>query len=186
MQKDRYTIKAKREGYNARSVYKLFDINNRYNLVKRGDLVLDLGCWPGSWLQACLELKAKPVGVDLRETKVEGAFTITGDITKKEVFDKIKGFGGFDVVLSDLAPSTTGNIEIDQFWSYELSKMAFLIARNVLKLGGNFLVKIFQGKESEILLNELKKSFRFVKAYKPEASKKRSKEIYYVCLGYRG
>jgi len=185
MQKDKLTIKAKSEGYNARSVYKLFEINKRYNLIKKNDLVLDLGCWPGSWLQACLEIDAKPVGVDLRETKINGAETLVADVNEDEIFLLLKN-KKFDVVLSDLAPHTSGHREQDQYLSYELSCRAFDIAKKVLKSNGNFLVKIFQSEEAGELLKELRKSFNFVKSVKPDASKKRSKEIYFLCLGYRG
>ena len=75
MMKDKLTLKAKSEGYEARSVYKLVEINRKYKLIRREDNVLDLGCWPGSWLQACLEIGAKPLGIDLKETKILGAET---------------------------------------------------------------------------------------------------------------
>jgi len=185
MQKDRFTQKAQAHGYLARSVYKLFAINQKYRLIRKGDNVLDLGCWPGSWLQACLQFRARPVGIDLRETTIKGAEAYIGDVTQDKVFMLLKD-RKFDVVLSDLAPSTSGHREQDQYLSYELSKRAFFIAKNVLKHNGNFLVKIFQSKEADELLKELKKSFNFVKSAKPEASKKRSKEIYYVCFGYNG
>src|SRR3989344_7678744 len=189
MQKDKLTIKAKSEGYKARSVYKLLDINKKYKLIKKSDFVLDLGCWPGSWLQACMEMQAGVIGVDLRDTKINGAETYKMDVMDKGFIGLLKGKikdKRFDAVLSDLAPNTTGHIEADQYRSYELSERAFEAAKAVLKPGGNFLAKIFQGKEADDFLAELRKWFKFVKAVKPEGSKKRSREIYYVCTGYKG
>lgn len=185
MMKDKLTLKAKSEGYEARSVYKLVEINRKYKLIRREDNVLDLGCWPGSWLQACLEIGAKPLGIDLKETKILGAETFIANAEDDKIFSLLKN-KKFDVVLSDLAPRTTGHVEQDQYKSYMLSCRAFEIARKVLKLRGNFLVKIFQGEDSDELLKELRKHFEFVKTVKPDASKKRSKEVYYLALGYKG
>jgi len=186
MIKDKATIRAKREGYKARSVYKLLSINSKYQMIKQNDNVLDLGCWPGSWLQACLKFKARPVGIDLKETKIKDVETLIGDVTKESVLEKLRNYGKFDVVLSDMAPNTTGNIHVDQYKSYELSKRALHVAKKLLKIHGNFVVKIFQGEESNELFRELKINFSFVKLVKPEISKKRSKEIYFVCKNYRG
>lgn len=180
------TRKAKQEGYAARSVYKLLAINARYHLIRKGDAVLDLGCWPGSWLQACVQMGVRVVGIDLKHTAIRGAETLKGDVYDKNLLLQLSSYGSFDVVLSDLAPSTTGHREQDQQESLGLSKQAFVIAKRFLKPGGNFLVKVFQSSEANTFLKELGRDFQFVKAYKPEASRKRSKEMYYVCLGLRG
>ena len=184
--KDKHTLRAKKEGYEARSAYKLFAINRKFRILQKHNKVLDIGCWPGSWLQVCLKFQAKPVGVDKKKTFIQGVETFTADILEDSIFDKLQSYGKFDVILSDVAPSTSGKIEIDQYKSYELSSRAFEIARKVLKEKGNFVVKIFQGEEAVELFQELKKNFRLVKSFKPAASKKRSKEVYYVCLGYKG
>ncbi len=184
MRKDKATIRAKREGYKARSVYKLFAINNKYRLIKQGDRVLDLGCWPGSWLQACLKFKADVIGVDIKETKIKGAETIKADVMKDDIFEKING--KFDVVISDMAPNTSGRLELDNYKSSELSNRALNIAKKVLKEKGNFLVKIFQSKYSDEVFNNIRKKFTFVKIYKPQASKKRSKEMYIIAMDYKG
>jgi len=186
MKKDKTTIRAKREGYKARSVYKLFAINNKYRLIKKGDRVLDLGCWPGSWLQACLRFKAFVVGVDLRKTEIDGAETIIGDVTEGSVLEKIESYGEFDVVISDMAPNTSGRLDLDTLRSYELSARAFVIAERVLKKNGNFLVKVFQSRYTDDLYSTVRKKFSFAKIYKPQTSKKRSKEIYIVACGYKG
>ncbi len=177
---DKQTRRAKKEGYKARSVYKLIEINNKYNLIKKNDKVLDLGCWPGSWLQYCSKKCREVIGVDKKKTKINNVKTYELDVFTDEVFN----FGKFDVVLSDLAPNTSGNIEIDQYKSYELSERAFEIAKKVLNKNGNFIVKIFQSGDSDKLLREIKKNFKLAKAFKPKSSKSKSKEIYFVGLCY--
>jgi len=182
--KDKFTIKAKKEGYKARSAYKLLQLNDKYNLIKKGDKVLDLGCWPGSWLQVCWKSGCKCIGVDLRKTnlRLSNVKTYQLDVFSDKFFEVINE--KFDVVLSDMAPNTSGNIEIDQFKSYELSERAFEIAKKLLKENGNFLVKIFQSDESNDLLKKMRASFKFVKSTKPVSSKKGSKEIYFMGVGF--
>lgn len=186
MVSDAWSRKAKRENYKARSAYKLLDIDKKYNLIKNGDKVLDLGCWPGSWLQVCQKKECNVIGVDIRITnlRLSNVKTYQLDVFSDKFFDIIKD--KFDVILSDMAPQTTGNIEIDQLKSYELSERAFEIAKRLLKKGGNFLVKIFQSNESNDLLKKMRARFKFVKSTKPVPSKKKSKEIYYLGVGYVG
>lgn len=182
--KDFYFRKAKEEGYLARSVYKLLEINKKYNLIIKEDRVLDIGCSPGSWVQACLKLKVSEViGVDIQEAKVEdNKFKFFKKDINKIDLDKL---GKFDIVLSDIAPSTSGNKDLDSYKSYELSLKAFEIAKKVLKEKGNFLVKIFQGGEFPSLLTEIKKNFVFCKSYKPKSTRYSSKEIYIIAKNYR-
>ena len=176
--------KARREGYKARSVYKLFEIDKRYKIIKRGDSVLDLGCWPGSWIQASLELGAKKItGVDKRDISNKDVTFINADILNKDIFEKIKG--EFDVVLSDVAPHTSGIKFLDQGRSYDLSFRSFEIACRFLKENGNFLVKIFQSEDTNKIFNEIKKKFGFVKIYKPMTSRSKSKEVYIIAKKYR-
>ncbi|MDD5331693.1 MAG: RlmE family RNA methyltransferase [Candidatus Nanoarchaeia archaeon] len=181
-QKDKLTRKAKKEGYEARSAYKLIEINQKFKIIKPNSRVLDIGCWPGSWLQVSSKIAKEVVGVDIKQTKINlpNVKTHVLDINSDEVFK----LGTFDSIISDVAPNTSGKIEIDQYKSYELSSRAFEIAKRLLKPNGNFLVKIFQGEESNILLNQMKKRFRTVKVTKPKASKKTSKEVYFVGLGF--
>ena len=178
MMKDKRTIQAKKLGYKARSIFKLKFAQDKYKLIKPNDRVLDLGCWPGSWLQYASEITKNVVGVDTKKTYVEGVKTIELDIFNDEIFN----LGQFDVIISDAAPNTTGDIELDQENSYDLSKRAFDIAMKLLKQNGNFLVKIFQSQQSIKLLNDMKKSFKMAKSVKPEGSKKESKEIYFLGL----
>ena len=183
--KDKFTVKAKREGYKARSVYKLSDINSKYQIIKRNSRVLDLGCWPGSWMQFCLNLGCDVTGIDLKGTRMDGISFVKGNIFDKAVFDKLLGLGKFDTVLSDMAPKTTGIKNVDQERSLDLCYRALYIARYLLKSNGDFLCKIFQSDESSTFVNEVQRYFSFVKVTKPMASKKRSKEIYLIAKGLK-
>ncbi|MAF51338.1 MAG: hypothetical protein CMH64_04585 [Nanoarchaeota archaeon] len=181
--KDFYFKKAKSEGYLARSVYKLLEINKKYTLINSNSKVLDLGCSPGSWVQACLKLNAKEiVGIDLKNVTIkDDKFTFIREDINKLDYKKLRNF---DIVISDLAPPTSGNKDLDSFQSLKLSEKAFEIAKKVLKPKGNFLVKVFQGEEFEELLKIIKKSFEFCKSYKPKSTRKASKEIYIVAKNY--
>jgi 23S rRNA (uridine2552-2'-O)-methyltransferase len=183
---DKFSLKSRQEGYLARSVYKLIFLNKKYRIIKKNDNVLDLGCFPGSWLQVINKVKVNAVGVDIKQiSNIPNVKFILGNVREKETINKIRSYGKFDVVLSDLAPNTSGNKSLDQERSLELSEIAFNIAKDVLKHKGNFVCKIFQSKEFNEFLNKVKKNFYFVKSVKPEASKKESKEMYIVALGYK-
>jgi len=180
--KDFYTKKSRKEGYYARSAYKLKQLNKKYQIIKKGDRVLDLGCSPGGWVQAALEIVGNEgdiVGIDLENAKVKAEnFTfIKADIYNKEVIDSLEKF---DVVLSDMAPKTSGIRELDQERSYDLARQALTVAKKKLKTCGNFVCKIFQGRDYQNFINEVKKEFKFVKTAKPEASKSGSKEMYII------
>ncbi len=178
VKKDKFTRRAFSEGYFARSVYKLKDLQRKFKIIKDGDLVLDLGAAPGSWSQFVEELGAEVDAVDLNKVKY-GNF-IKADIMDDKIFEKLKE--GYDVVLSDLAPKTTGILKLDNERSYELSSRALEIAEKRLKKGGHFVCKIFQSEFFNDFLKNVKKAFRIVKVVKPMASKKRSKEIYIIAL----
>lgn len=180
--KDTFYRKAKKEGYRARSVYKLFELNKKYILIKKRDRVLDIGAAPGSWLQASSKISSFVLGVDvqpIRNLGLSNVKTLKLDINDPEVLSKIDG--KFNVVISDVAPKTSGIIDIDQDRSLMLCRRAFFIAKHKLTHNGNFLCKIFQSNEVNDFVNELKGSFRFVKTTKPISSKKHSKEMYIVC-----
>ena len=171
------TARSRKEGYRARSVFKLMELNGKYNLIKKGDSVFDIGCWPGSWLQFCRKKGCKVNGVDLKKT--EGFDTIQGDIMK------LNFEGEYDVVLSDVAPKTTGVVILDQENSLELSRRSFEIALKILKKNGNFLCKVFNGEDVKELVKEVKKKFRNVKLVRADNSRRRSKEVYIVAKSYR-
>jgi 23S rRNA (uridine2552-2'-O)-methyltransferase len=182
-QQDKWQKKAKLHGYLARSAYKLLQLNNKHNIIKNNDRILDLGCSPGSWVQVALKLNAsKIIGIDIKKPKIKDKRFkfIKSDINKLN----IKNLEKFDVIISDLAPSTSGIKELDESKSLELTEKAFELSKELLKQNGNFLAKVFQGSESNKLINQIKKEFKFYKIAKPVASKKRSKEIYIVAKGY--
>lgn len=183
--KDHYFNKAKKEGFRARSSYKLIEIAKKYQLIKKNDAVLDIGCAPGSWLQVVKQMtRGRIVGIDLVSIKpIEGLTFIQGNIEDKEVKEQLKG--KFDVIISDIAPKTTGMKQRDQTLSYILSRESFLITKKLLNTNGNFLVKTFQSQETEDLVKEIKPFFTFVKRYIPESTRQGSKEIYIIALGLK-
>ena len=182
--KDKFFKKAKKEGYVARSAYKLIQLNKKYNIIKGGDKVLDLGCSPGSWVQVALQLKAsRVIGIDLEKVKVKNKVFnfMMDDINKID----IKKIGDVDVVLSDIAPCVSGIKNIDTEESIELSNKAFNITKKVLKKNGNFLCKVFMGKGYDVFLKEVKSKFEFCKSSRPTATRKNSKEIYIIAKGFK-
>jgi 23S rRNA (uridine2552-2'-O)-methyltransferase len=184
-QKDHYYRKAKEEGYRARSAYKLLQINEKFHLIKKGDSVVDLGAAPGGWLQVAKELSGGTViGVDLEKIDpIPGVLTFQADITKDETLDLIKGTigGDADVVICDAAPNLSGAWDVDHSRSVDLARSALKIARRVLKPGGNFLVKVFQGDTFLNYLAEVKREFEKSQAHSPAASRKESAETYVIC-----
>ncbi len=188
--RDHYSDRAKRSGYLARSVFKLEEADRRFSLVSEGTRVLDLGCAPGSWMQYLSRRVGKHglvVGVDLNEP---GFFASNTKAITKDVFEldpaELAQFGPFDLVVSDMAPATTGISDVDAARSLKLADRAAEIACSVLKEGGSLFVKIFEGPETRRLRNRLKDSFASVRAFKPKASRKASREYYLVCLGFKG
>src|SRR3989338_5309204 len=173
-QKDYYFNKAKKEGFRARSSYKLIEIAKKYQLIQKNDAVLDIGCAPGSWLQVIKQMT---------RGRIVGVTFIQGDIEDTEVKKQLQG--KFDVIISDIAPKTTGMRERDQAISYILSRESFLIAKKHLNTNGNFLVKTFQSQETEDLVKEIKPHFSFVKRYSPQSTRQGSKEIYIVATGFK-
>ena len=182
MGKDFYTKKARQEGYSARSAYKLKQINKKYRLIKEGDNVLDLGCWPGGWSQVASQIigpKGSVTGVDVKEIKIR----IRNFEQAKADVNQFHTEKIFKVVISDTAPRTSGAKELDHEISISLARRALSIAKTNLIANGNFLCKVFQGRYFKKLLDDIKRSFKFVKPVKPEASKKESKEIYIIGIG---
>ncbi|SDO06300.1 23S rRNA Um-2552 2'-O-methyltransferase [Desulfonauticus submarinus] len=188
--RDYYFKKAKQENYPARSVYKLKEIDARFKLLKRGFKVLDLGASPGSWTLFCSK-KVGPsgfvVGVDLNPLKItlpKGVYFFQDDVfspsdSLKQQFDEL---GEFDLVLSDMAPKTTGIKFADQARSYDLAVEALFVAKKWLKQGGNFVVKIFVGPDVPEFLKQTREIFKQVKQFKPKSSRSESKEIFIIGL----
>lgn len=186
---DHYTRQAIKEKYPARSVYKLKEIQQKNQVIKRGDAVLDLGCAPGSWLKYAADLtgpSGRVVGIDLKPVTIDlpaQVSTLTGDIF--EMLDDLKkeAGSGYHVVLSDMAPATTGNKHVDAARSMGLCEAALYVAKEVLKPGGGFVCKIFQGPDFKAFADEVRKSFQKQKIFKPQSSRKASREIFIIGLG---
>jgi len=188
-QQDYYYRKAKSEGYRSRASYKLLQIQERYRVVRREDVVVDLGAAPGGWLQVIRHLNATAIAVDLQKIEpLEGVTSIRADITAPEtVIKKIQEMRGqVDVVISDAAPNLSGVWSLDHARSIDISRSALKIATSVLKTGGNFVVKVFQGDLFDPFTRGVDAHFSFVKAFNPRASRKQSAEIYIVAKRYAG
>ena len=186
---DHYTRQAKKERFPARSVYKLEEIQKKYNIIKKGNNVLDLGCAPGSWLLYSADLTGstgRVVGIDLVPVTVNippHVRVYTGDILlMAEDFFKSLGID-FNVVISDMAPSTTGNKFVDSTRSFDLCLSALTIAQVTLNTGGSFVCKIFQGEDFKTFMDSVRSVFKNHKIFKPKSSRKASKEIYVIGFG---
>jgi 23S rRNA (uridine2552-2'-O)-methyltransferase len=186
---DHYANLARKDKYPARSVYKLKEIEKKYNLIKPGHVVLDLGCAPGSWLlYACQKVGASGlvIGIDLKALEIEApknANIFQSDINEldTEIWEVIDR--GVDVVLSDMAPSTTGRKEVDAARSHQLCEMALYASDRSLRPGGAFVCKIFQGSDFKKFTESVKARFETMKIFKPASCRKDSKEIYVIGMG---
>ncbi|MDW7731761.1 MAG: 23S rRNA (uridine(2552)-2'-O)-methyltransferase [Methanolobus sp.] len=183
--RDTYYWRAKDEGFRSRAAYKLFQINEKHNIIKSGDTVVDLGAAPGGWLEVAKKLSGgRIVGVDLQKiSPIEGVETIKGDITADRTIEKILdmvGRAGADVVICDAAPNLSGNWSYDHARSIDLTTSALECARKILKPGGNFVVKVFQGDMFNNYLDKVRNNFTFTHSYSPHASRSQSAEIYII------
>jgi len=181
-----YTTLARKEGYPARSVYKLKEIDERYKIIRKGNRVLDLGSAPGSWLLYISQKvgdKGKVIGVDIEEIKIPQKTNII--FIKRSIFDlKESDFKDkFETVVSDLSSKTSGVKFLDAGKSLELAEKAFEIVKSVLVPGGNFVCKIFQSELSDEFFKKAKNCFDFAKRIKPKAVIKKSKEFYIIGKG---
>jgi 23S rRNA (uridine2552-2'-O)-methyltransferase len=191
---DYYSRLAKDQGYQARSVYKLMEIQEKYRVIKPGDRVLDIGASPGSWSSYVLSLyngNTEVTSVDLNDIKIEGdakgKFTFfKGNIYNEEICRKLTENGPYNVVLSDAAPSTSGDIGTDAYHSYEIGDQVLKMAKTMLRRGGSLILKIFQGSDEALLLKEMRALFDQARGFKPKASRSESKEIYYLGFKKKG
>jgi len=186
---DHYSRKAKKEHFPARSVYKLQEIHKKNGLIKKRDRVLDLGCAPGSWLLYAAELtgnRGKVVGIDLNPLTIQLPTHVSAHVADvfSQKFPAIIG-KNFNVVLSDMAPVTIGNKRVDAARSFELCRTALSIAQKVLVPGGSFVCKIFQGEDFKPFSDSVKACFKQHKIFKPQSSRKGSKEIYIIGIGMK-
>lgn len=182
---DHYVHKAQKDGYRARAAYKLLEINEKDKLIKNGTVLADLGSAPGSWSQVAAELagdQGRVFALDiLPMDPLPGVSFIQGDFREESVlaeFESLLGGRELDLVICDMAPNMSGNAVTDQAKSFYLCELALDFARDHLKPGGHFLVKVFQGAGYQEYLAAMRETFAAVQTRKPDASRNRSNEIY--------
>jgi 23S rRNA (uridine2552-2'-O)-methyltransferase len=189
--KDHYYRKAKAEGYRSRAAFKLKEINNRVKIIKPGYRVLDVGAAPGGWSQVAHEIAGENglvVAVDMVSMpSIEGVRFILGDIEQDSTLEKILDISSsYNAVISDAAPRLSGNRVLDRGRAFALCWAVLKLSRNVLRPGGNVLLKMFQGDEVDELKEEYIGSFHSMDVFKPKSSLKRSYEIFLLFRGYKG
>ena len=184
---DYWSQKAFSEGYPARSVYKLKEIDEKFHMLKKDYTVLDLGSAPGSWttfLLRSMDGTGKVVSCDLnplaKDVKGDNLVFIQGDLTDNSIREAIKAEGTFDLVVCDAAPKTTGNRVVDTARSQGLVQMAIYYAQTMLRKGGNFAVKVFQNGDQQSLLKSMRETFESAKGFKPVACRAESFETYLI------
>ena len=191
---DPYVNKAQKDGYRGRAAYKLLEINEKLDFLKKGQVIVDLGAAPGGWCQVATAKGAKVIAIDLLEMdELTDVDFIQMDFMDDDAPEKLKSMiskynedGLADVVLSDMAPNTTGHKQTDHLKIMAVVETAAYFAAEVLKPGGIFIAKVRQGGAQNTLLAELKKDFEIIKHIKPPASRKESSEQYLVAQGFRG
>jgi 23S rRNA (uridine2552-2'-O)-methyltransferase len=198
---EKYYNKAKREGFRARSAYKLLDIQKKFNIFKRAFYILDLGCAPGSWLQVVKKFAEKNLdkykdqfyhrdhykilGVDLKKVSpIENINILKADFTELETQKQIDSFfeSKLDLILSDASIKKTGNKFTDHIKQISLCKEILKLVERKLKIKGNLVIKAFQGSDFDDFVGQTKPMFKFLKSYKPKSSKKKSNEIFLIGL----
>lgn len=192
---DYYSKKAKKDKYPARSVYKLEEVQKKYRLLRRGDSVLDLGCYPGSWSLYAAEVVGPNgivVGVDLQQADKQPRLEsseihwLCEDINNPELIKELRRIRpGFKVLLSDIAPKTTGNRWADHQQSIHLARTTLALAETLLHPKGNYLVKVFQGEDFPSFVDETKEKFSLVKTLKPKSSRTESREVFLLGMEYK-
>jgi len=199
--KDPHYKKAKKEGYRARSAYKLLEIQKRFNIFKRSFYILDLGCAPGSWLQVSKKFAEenlekykdqyyhrdhyKVMGADIKKTSpIDNIYILKVDITKSEFQEQIDSYfqNKLDLILSDASISKIGNKFTDHLRQIKFCYKILDLAKKNLKVKGNIVIKAFQGLDFNKFFKKIKMEFKFLKSYKPQSSKKRSNEIFLIGL----
>jgi 23S rRNA (uridine2552-2'-O)-methyltransferase len=189
--REHYYKKAKQTGYRARSAFKLLQINNKFNIIKKNDLVIDLGAAPGGWSQVAKQIVGENgtvVGIDLSSIKaIEGIVFLQGDMTQEESINRLRKVIGdrkVDVIISDMSPNISGNYSIDQACSVFLCEQALKTVKILLKKNGNFICKIFEGEDLKDILEKIKSMFITIKQFNPPASRKTSSEVYIIAKSF--
>jgi len=184
--RDHYFKKARKQGFPARSVYKLEEAQKKYRFLKPGQTVLDLGACPGSWSKYAAGVagpKGLVVAVDIQKLSVmaDNIHVLQRDVCDLKLSELREISPYFAVVLSDMAPKTTGRKDVDHFRSVALAERALVLARELLKPGGTFFCKVFQGEDFPSFRNDCRESFRSVRVVKPKSSRPESVELFLLC-----
>lgn len=192
---DPYVIEAQKQGYRSRSVFKLMQIDDKLNFLKPGKAVIDLGAAPGGWTQLAVE-RINPtktdglvIGLDILEmSEIPGALIFQKDFNDDDapqlLIDAMQG-RKMDIVMSDIAPNTTGHKQTDHLRIMHLVELTWDFAKQILNENGVFIAKVFQGGAEKALLDDLKRHFKTVRHIKPHASRKESAEVYIVASGFK-
>ncbi|HEX3349375.1 MAG TPA: RlmE family RNA methyltransferase [Acetobacteraceae bacterium] len=187
---DPYVAAAKAQGWRSRAAFKLIELDERFQLIRPGVRVVDLGAAPGGWSQVAVARGAtRVIGLDLLPIDgLVGATFVQGDFNDPAMPSRLEEMlgGKVDLVLSDIAPNTTGHAATDHARIVALAELAFDFARDVLTPGGVFVAKVFQGGSERQLLAPMKQAFAMVRHAKPPASRRESSELYVVATGFRG
>ncbi len=188
-----YYRKAKEEKFRSRASYKLLQAVKKYKFIKPGYVVLDLGAAPGGWTQAARKLVEESgfvLAVDLKQIESfdeSNVRTVIGDVSEPQTVKIILELlpHSADVVISDVAPNVSGIWELDNARQIDLAQHSLNVAASVLRYGGNFFVKVFQGSSTNRFINEVRRQFSFVKMVKPRASRSKSAELYVLGMNYK-
>ena len=187
--REHYYRKAKADGYRSRSAFKLKQIQDKYKIIEEGDIVVDLGSFPGGWSQVAKEIvvNGKVIAIDKQPMgSIKGVRFIRGDATDEATIDEIKKIAGeADVIISDMSPNISGKYSLDQARSVWLGENALNLAKKLLKRDGNFLCKVFEGEDYPIFLEKVRSIFRMVDVFVPKASRKSSSELYIIGKGFK-
>jgi 23S rRNA (uridine2552-2'-O)-methyltransferase len=191
--KDHFFHKAMKENFLARSVYKLEEIDERFKIINKNDNVIDLGYHPGSWIQYTskkIEPNGMVIGADVRDINktllnIKNVRLFQRDVLTIETMEELGVSDQFDVVLSDMAPNTTGIQSVDQVRSLNLVEMVFFLLPKFLKTGGNVVVKVFESNEAQLFLKEQKKHFTEFHYLRPKSTRSISKEYFVIGKNFR-
>ena len=184
---DFYVKEAKARGYRSRSAFKLIEINKKFKFLKNNLNIVDLGSAPGGWSQVCSEVNknGKTLSIDILDMdKIDNVFFYKKDFNETDFFDFVNNFfenNKVDLVLSDMAVNTTGNKDLDAIKTNSIALDVVNLSRVILKPKSSLLVKIFSGKDENILIKNAKDSFKNIERIKPDSSRKESREMYLLC-----